>query len=103
MMLGEKLRKQRRFKNLTLEKLAVEAETTKGYVWELEKGKTSRPSAKILSRIARVLEITIDYLMDDSKKDFTDDDKHQYFLQRVSNLNVSKRQQVERFLNAIEQ
>src|SRR5271157_1297164 len=61
--LGEKVRKLRRDKGYTLEKLAELTESSKSYVWELENKNPPRPSADKLSSIAKALGTTSDYLL----------------------------------------
>jgi transcriptional regulator with XRE-family HTH domain len=63
---GEKLRRQRTKKGLTLEGLADKIGSTKAYVWQLENKKPARPSGELLLKIASVLELSPDYLIDDS-------------------------------------
>ena len=50
--LGEKIRKLRKDKGYTLEKLAELTELSKSYIWELENKNPPRPSAEKLAYIA---------------------------------------------------
>ena len=50
--LGEKLRRLRKKKGYTLDKLAELTDSSKSYIWELEKKKPPRPSGEKISRIA---------------------------------------------------
>ncbi|AVF03293.1 MULTISPECIES: helix-turn-helix domain-containing protein [Devosia] len=63
---GEKLRKRRIEKALTLEGLADKIGSTKAYVWQLENKRPARPSGELLLKIASVLEVSPSYLIDDS-------------------------------------
>ena len=63
-MLGEKIRRLRREKGFTLEKLAELTESSKSYIWELENKNPPRPSADKVARIASALGVTADYLVD---------------------------------------
>lgn len=65
--LGDKIRDLRREKKMTLEELAEATDSSKGYIWELESRDTRKPSAEKLQRIASVLGVTADFLLDDSK------------------------------------
>jgi transcriptional regulator with XRE-family HTH domain len=68
-ILGEKIRKIRKEKGLTLERLAEITESSKSYIWELENNKNPpRPSAEKLARIAEHLETTIEYLLDEGEE-----------------------------------
>lgn len=75
--LGDKIRELRKQKGYTLEKLAELTESSKSYIWELENKNPPRPSADKIGRIASVLGVTSDYLMDTSETvqvaDATDD------------------------------
>lgn len=61
--LGEKIRALRKQKKLSLDKLAALADSSKGYLWELENRDDPKPSAEKLSRIAAVFDVTTDYLL----------------------------------------
>jgi transcriptional regulator with XRE-family HTH domain len=62
--LGEKLRRLRKEKGLTLDQLAELTDSSKSYIWELENKNPPRPSAEKLAKIAEKLETTLDYLLD---------------------------------------
>lgn len=64
--LGEKLRQLRKQKGYTLEKLAELTESSKSYIWELENKNLPRPSAEKISKIAIVLGVTPEFLIDSS-------------------------------------
>lgn len=65
--LGEKIRKLRKERGLTLDKLAELSESSKSYIWELENKNPPRPSAEKLVKIAEKLETTIEYLLDEGE------------------------------------
>jgi transcriptional regulator with XRE-family HTH domain len=67
-ILGEKIRKLRKEKGFTLDKLAELAESSKSYIWELENKNPPRPSAEKLARIAEKLGTTIDFLLDEGEE-----------------------------------
>lgn len=62
---GEKLRSRRIAKGLTLEALAEKVGSTKAYIWQLENKKPAKPSGELLLRIANVLDISAEFLIDD--------------------------------------
>lgn len=64
-LLGEKLRKCRKEKGYSLDKLAEITESSKSYLWELENRDTRKPSAEKLTTIAAALDVTTDYLLDE--------------------------------------
>jgi transcriptional regulator with XRE-family HTH domain len=61
--LGNKIRQLRKQKGYTLEKLAELTDSSKSYIWELENKQPPRPSADKIAKIARVLGVTAEYLM----------------------------------------
>lgn len=62
--LGEKIRRLRKERGYTLEKLGELTESSKSYIWELENKNPPRPSADKIAKIARVLGVTAEYLVD---------------------------------------
>lgn len=65
--LGEKIRRLRKEKGYSLDKLAELSESSKSYIWELENKSPPRPSAEKLGKIAEKLDTTIEYLMDEQE------------------------------------
>lgn len=63
--LGEKIRRLRKERGLTLDKLAELSGSSKSYIWELENKNPPRPSAAKLAKIAAQLGTTMEYLMDE--------------------------------------
>ena len=72
--LGDKIRKLRKAQKLTLEELAKQTDSSKGYIWELENRDTRNPSADKLMKIAEILETTTDFLLDKKKSEPNDSD-----------------------------
>jgi transcriptional regulator with XRE-family HTH domain len=66
--LGEKIRRLRKDKKLTLDQLAERAGASKSYIWELENKNPPRPSAEKLAKIAEQLDVTLEYLLDDKQE-----------------------------------
>jgi transcriptional regulator with XRE-family HTH domain len=62
--LGDKIHRLRKEKKLSLEKLGELTESSKSYIWELENKNPPRPSADKITKIAAVLGVTADYLVD---------------------------------------
>ncbi|UZR28124.1 helix-turn-helix domain-containing protein [Methylococcus mesophilus] len=65
--LGEKIRGLRKQKKLSLDQLADLTESSKSYLWELENKEAPNPSAEKIARIAAVLEVTTEFLMNDQE------------------------------------
>ncbi|MDR3399931.1 MAG: helix-turn-helix transcriptional regulator [Pandoraea sp.] len=100
--IGEKIRAQRKLLKLTLDQLAEKTGSSKSYIWELENRPVVRPSAEKIARIAEVFGVTVEFLMDDDKQEFSGADADKVFFRRVSRLDATKRAQLEKFLNAID-
>ncbi len=101
-IIGEKIRAQRKLMKLTLDQLAEKTESSKSYIWELENRPVVRPSAEKISRIAEVFGVTVEFLLDDDRLEITDTDADKVFFRRVSQLDSTKRAQLKKFLDAID-
>ena len=60
---GHRIREYRVLEGLTLSELASRVGVTKSYIWEIENGRVS-PSAETVWRMAVVLDVTMEELMD---------------------------------------
>ena len=100
--LGEKIRSERKRLKLTLEQLAEKTDSSKSYIWELEKRPVVRPSADKILKIAEILGTTVEFLLDDEKHTQTESDVDMAFFRRVTKLDANKRAQLDKFLKAID-
>lgn len=93
MKFGQRIKKLRTEKGLTLEQLAQATGSSKSYIWELENKNPPRPSAEKLSAIAVALGVTVDYLLgaDDQTLDTAEDTA---FFRQYSSLPVETRRQI---------
>jgi transcriptional regulator with XRE-family HTH domain len=66
-VLGDKIRRLRKEKGFTLDRLAELTGSSKSYIWELENKNPPRPSAEKVVRIAEALGVTTDFLVDPSE------------------------------------
>lgn len=66
--LGAKIKRHRQEKGYSLDKLAELTDSSKSYIWELENRNARKPSGEKLTRIAQALEVTTDYLLDESEE-----------------------------------
>lgn len=73
--LGDRIRERRKLKGYTLEKLAELTSSSKSYIWELENKSPPRPSAEKIGKIASILGVTPEYLLDrtEQEPDATDE------------------------------
>lgn len=96
--LGDKLRRHRLEKGYSLEKLAEITESSKSYLWELENRDTRKPSAEKLTRIAQALDVTTDYLLDESA---APDEvvMREAFFRKFSKLEVEDRKKIEQMID----
>lgn len=101
-IIGEKIRMQRKRLKLTLDQLAEKTGSSKSYIWELENRPVVRPSAEKIARIAEVFGVTVEFLLNDEKLEFSSTDADLVFFRRVSQLDSAKRAQLEKFLKAID-
>ena len=62
---GEKLKHRRIQKGLSQPQLATEARTSTAHISRLENGKAKEPSAQLLYKLACVLNLSMEYLMND--------------------------------------
>lgn len=74
MTFGERLRRLRESKKLTLQNVADAVGCTKAYIWELEKKDGQRPSAERVYALAKVLGVTMEDLMGKSIPDAPPED-----------------------------
>lgn len=63
---AEKLRRRRLELGLTLDQIAERIGSRKAYIWQLENKRPAKPSGELLLRIANVLDISAEYLIDDT-------------------------------------
>ena len=97
--LGEKIKRHRQEKGYSLDKLAELTESSKSYIWELETRDTRKPSGEKLTRIAQALEVTTDYLLDESANP---DEKvvREAFFRKFSKLDPDDKKRIEEMVEA---
>lgn len=92
---GEKLRKLRQRKKLSLDEMAEATKSSKSFLWELEKG-TKNPSAEKLAELAKFFGVTLDYLM--NQEDNRSFDTATEIFNRVNNLSLEDQEKVNQFI-----
>lgn len=97
--LRDKLRRHRQELRLSLDELAVRTESSKSYLWELENRDVSKPSAEKLTRIATVLGVTAEYLLDEGAGL---EDKHikEAFFRKFSGLSGDDQDRIRDMIDA---
>ena len=97
-ILGEKIRRLRKDKGLTLDKLAEVSESSKSYIWELENKSPPRPSADKLAKIARALDTTIEYLMDEGESVSAEDAADARFYRQYRQMDATTKEKIRRMV-----
>ena len=100
--LGERVRELRLKRGLTLEALAERVGSSKSYMWEIENKPMARPSAEKLARIAEVLGVTTDYLVNEARVEPTADDRDQAFFHRFQSADERVKNKLRAILDIIE-
>jgi transcriptional regulator with XRE-family HTH domain len=96
--LGAKIKRHRREKGYSLDKLAALTDSSKSYLWELENRDTRKPSGEKLTRIAQALEVTTDYLLDDSEEP-GDEVLKEAFFRKFSKLDPEDQQKINQMID----
>jgi transcriptional regulator with XRE-family HTH domain len=100
--LGDKIRGLRKQRGLSLEQLAELTESSKSYIWELENKDNPKPSAEKISRIAEVLKVTSEYLMDDRITEFEPSEEDRAFFRKYRGLSPETKKKLDDILKIIE-
>lgn len=62
-MLAENINRIAKEKGITMYKIAKDADLSVSYVWDICKGNRENPSINVMKKIAKVLEVTVDKLI----------------------------------------
>jgi len=100
--LGDKIRALRKQKKLSLEQLAELTESSKSYIWELENKNAPRPSADKVAKIAAVLGVTTDYLIDSSAKVQVEDATDKAFYRKYQSMDRATKDKIRRMLDLMD-
>ena len=99
--LGDKIRDLRKAKGYTLDKLAELAESSKSYIWELENKNPPRPSAEKVAKIAAVLGVTADYLIDTTEKVGVEDATDNAFFRKYRKMDAATKDKIRRMADLL--
>ncbi len=97
--LGEKIRTLRKAKGHTLEKLAELSESSKSYIWELENKNPPRPSGEKIAKIAAVLGVTADYLIDQTETLKVEDAADTAFYRKYRKMPDDTKEKIRRMVD----
>ena len=97
--LGEKLRELRKKKGYTLEKLAELTDSSKSYIWELENKNPPRPSGEKIAKIAGVLGVTAEYLLDPTETVAVADATDDAFFRKYRRMDPTTKDKIRRMVD----
>ncbi|MBO6655886.1 MAG: helix-turn-helix transcriptional regulator [Pseudomonadales bacterium] len=101
--LGEKIKKHRKQKEYSLDKLAALTNSSKSYIWELENPRSGKkvvkPSGEKLTLIAKALSVTTDYLLDDLAE-ADEDVQRQAFFRKFTQLDPKDQERIEQMIDS---
>lgn len=100
--LGQKVKNLRRAKGMTLDQLAHATGSSKSYMWEIENKPVARPSAEKLARIAEVLGVTTEYLMDQDRSEPTDSELDVAFFRKFQSADPAVKDKLKRILDVLD-
>ncbi len=86
MSLGLKLNELRAKKGESLQQAADSLGITKTHIWELEKGKSSNPTAELLKKLADYYKVTVDFLIDHNQSEPGLNDEAMVFYRDLKSL-----------------
>jgi len=86
MSLGSKLNELRSKKGESLQQTADALGITKTHIWELEKGKSSNPTAELLKKLADHYKVTVDFLLDANQSEPGMNDEAMVFYRDLKSL-----------------
>ena len=87
---AKKIRNRRIERGLTLEELANRLGTSKNYVWQLENKAPARPSGQLLLKLASVLELSPDFLINDEANEQDTEHLKDVVWRKSKSANLSK-------------
>lgn len=96
--LGEKIRRLRKQKEMTLDKLAELTDSSKSYIWELENKNPPRPSAEKLAKIAEKLDTTIEYFLDEEENVTEEDAADARFYRQYRKMDPRTKAKIRRMV-----
>ena len=96
--LGEKIRELRKKKGYTLEKLAELSDSSKSYIWELENKSPPRSSAEKIAKIASVLGVTSEYLVDEDESTSVNDAADRAFFRKYQKMKPTTKERIRKMV-----
>ena len=103
MSLGAKLNELRIKKGETLQKAADAVGVTKTHIWELEKGKSTNPSAELLRKLASHFSVTTDFLLNPGHDGLTEGDEALVFYRDLKSLNDRDQEMLRQMMEVMKE
>lgn len=101
--LGNKIRMLRKEKGYSLDRLAEMAETSKSYLWELENRDTANPTMEKVAKIAEMLGVTPEYLLDAQEAEPSDTVADRAFFRKYQKLPPPTKQKIQDILKVLQE
>lgn len=101
--LGRKVRDLRKAKSLTLDELAAATGSSKSYIWEIENKPVARPSAEKLGKIASVLGVTPEFLIDEERTEPTVSELDEAFFRKYQGADEKVKEKLKRILDVLDE
>jgi transcriptional regulator with XRE-family HTH domain len=95
---GEKIRRLRKQKGYTLDKLGDLTDSSKSYIWELENKNPPRPSAEKIAKIAAVLGVTAEYLVDPKESTPEPDVVDEALFRKYRNMDPATKERIRQMV-----
>ena len=90
--LSERLREIRKSKKLTLDQLAQSVGSSKSYIWQLESDSKIKPSVELVAKIAKALDVTVDFLISDEMDKMNEDQEAMVFFRGYKDLSEDSKE-----------
>lgn len=101
-LLGTKIRNLRKEKGLSLDQLAIQAETSKSYLWELENRETANPTMDKVAKIAEKLGVTPEFLLANEETVVSEGVTDKAFFRKYQKLDPKTKQKLHDILKVIQ-
>lgn len=96
----DRIKALRKKEKMTLDRVAEQAGLSKSYLWELENRDLPRPSAEKLGGLARVFNVTIDYLLGVEQLESAED---RAFFREYLSMSPEARARLRRMAKALDE
>lgn len=102
MSVAEKLRMLRRKSDESLQAVADDVGVSKSHLWELETGKSSKPSLELIASLAEHYKVSVSYLVGEAPDDQADDQQLLVLYRNLKNLSRNDRETLETIIDAMQ-